>query len=288
MLFALACSQTQRIAAKDGDTIVTDFGAKLQVVRHAEGQARIVYNAAERWVVVLLDHTGTGGRPDGFVDASYYFREVQSWPWSERVEGAASIDEYSTVGDPLVGIGLKTAAGFVQLITNLGPSRGDAFSDPSATVVPFAGFGRGVSPRLDFDAAERQQAASARRAPPPGRATQPAASYGPVQTQIEGAPTANPPPLAPVRVGGNIPIPRRIVDVRPVLPAVAEQAGIRGVVILEIVIETDGSIRDAKVLRSIPLLDQPALDAARQWRYDVTQLNGRPVPVIMTVTVAFQ
>jgi protein TonB len=41
------------------------------------------------------------------------------------------------------------------------------------------------------------------------------------------------------------------------------------------------------VLRSIPLLDQAAIDAVRQWTYTPTLLNGVPVPVIMTVTVNF-
>ena len=42
-----------------------------------------------------------------------------------------------------------------------------------------------------------------------------------------------------------------------------------------------------RVLRSIPLLDQAATDAVRQWEYTPTLLNGVPVPVIMTVTVTF-
>ncbi len=95
------------------------------------------------------------------------------------------------------------------------------------------------------------------------------------------------PSSAPVRVGGNIRIPRRIVDAAPVTPEVARQARVTGVVILEIIIDTDGSMRDVKVLRSIPLLDQAAIDAARQWRYEPTLLNGVPVPVVMTATVNF-
>jgi periplasmic protein TonB len=58
-------------------------------------------------------------------------------------------------------------------------------------------------------------------------------------------------------------------------------------VILEITIGPDGRVSDAKVLRSIPLLDAAALDAVRKWRYEPTLLNGAPVPVIMTVTVNF-
>jgi TonB family protein len=97
-----------------------------------------------------------------------------------------------------------------------------------------------------------------------------------------------PPPNAPVRVGGNIRQPEKLKDVRPVYPKEAQDARVQGVVILEIVIGTDGKVQDAKILRSIPLFDQAALDAVRQWEYSVTQLNGTPVPVIMTVTVNFR
>jgi periplasmic protein TonB len=47
-------------------------------------------------------------------------------------------------------------------------------------------------------------------------------------------------------------------------------------------------VQNARVLRSIPLLDNAALDAVRQWVFTPTLLNGSPVPVIMTVTVNFQ
>ena len=49
----------------------------------------------------------------------------------------------------------------------------------------------------------------------------------------------------------------------------------------------NGKVQNARVLRSIPLLDQAALDAVKQWEYTPTLLNGVPVPVIMTVTVQF-
>ena len=45
---------------------------------------------------------------------------------------------------------------------------------------------------------------------------------------------------------------------------------------------------DVKVLRGLPLLDQAAIEAVRQWVYTPTLLNGEPVPVMMTVTVNFK
>jgi protein TonB len=49
----------------------------------------------------------------------------------------------------------------------------------------------------------------------------------------------------------------------------------------------DGKITNARVLRSVPMLDQAALDAVMQWEFTPTRLNGQPVPVLMTVTVQF-
>jgi protein TonB len=72
-----------------------------------------------------------------------------------------------------------------------------------------------------------------------------------------------------------------------VYPDDALAARIQGVVILEAVIAPSGSVSDARVLRSVPGLDQAAVDAVRQWEFTPTLLNGVPVAVIMTVTVNF-
>lgn len=90
-----------------------------------------------------------------------------------------------------------------------------------------------------------------------------------------------------VRVGGKIKAPAKVRDVRPMYPPVAQAARISGMVILELRVNQDGFVSDARVLRSIPLLDQAAVDAVMQWRFTPTLLNGQPVPVIMTVTVNF-
>ena len=90
-----------------------------------------------------------------------------------------------------------------------------------------------------------------------------------------------------VRVGGNVRAPAQRRRVNPVYPPIAESARVQGVVILEAGIGEDGRVRDARVLRSIPLLDMAALDAVKQWEYEPVLLNGAAVPVIMTVTVQF-
>ena len=93
--------------------------------------------------------------------------------------------------------------------------------------------------------------------------------------------------LQPVRVGGQIKAPTQIKKVQPVYPADAQAAKVQGVVIMEAIIGVDGRVADARVLRSVPLLDQAAVDAVKQWEYTPTLLNGVPTPVIMTVTVTF-
>ena len=115
----------------------------------------------------------------------------------------------------------------------------------------------------------------------------PGGVVGGVVGGLPDAPPPPPPPQAPVRVGGNIKPPTKTRDIKPIYPAIAQSARVQGVVIIEATIGPDGKVKDAKVLRSIPLLDQAALDAVKQWEFTPTLLNGVPVPVIMTVTVNF-
>jgi len=91
----------------------------------------------------------------------------------------------------------------------------------------------------------------------------------------------------PLRIGGQTKAPTRTYYVAPEYPQEAKAARVSGIVIVEAVIGRDGTVTDAKVIRSIALLDEAALAAVRQWRYTPTTLNGNPVPVIMTATVNF-
>jgi protein TonB len=58
-------------------------------------------------------------------------------------------------------------------------------------------------------------------------------------------------------------------------------------VVLEATIDAQGRVTDVRVLRSVPLLDQAAIDAVRRWEFSPTHLNGVAIPVVMTVTVNF-
>jgi protein TonB len=110
----------------------------------------------------------------------------------------------------------------------------------------------------------------------------PGGAFGGVEGGMPGAPIEE-----PVRVGGEVQPPKKVKDVRPEYPPTARAARVEGTVILEAVIDERGVVADVRVLKSIPLLDEAAVDAVKQWRYQATLLNGEAVPVVMTVTVNF-
>jgi protein TonB len=114
-------------------------------------------------------------------------------------------------------------------------------------------------------------------------------SFGDCNCAVEAVPPSPPPALqTPIRhIGGDIKPPQKLTEVAPVYPPLARAARVEGVVILEAVIGEDGVVRDIRVLRSVPLLDAAAMEAVRQWLFTPTRLNGEPVPVVMTITVAF-
>lgn len=96
-----------------------------------------------------------------------------------------------------------------------------------------------------------------------------------------GAPDSN----GVFQVGGGIAAPRRFGNAS--YPSEALAAGIGGAVSAEITVNEAGVVTDARVLKSVPLLDDAALKAVKEWRYDPTIVDGKAVPIKMTVTVNF-
>jgi TonB family protein len=91
-----------------------------------------------------------------------------------------------------------------------------------------------------------------------------------------------------VRPGGAIRPPTKVKDVAPVYPAIARSNRIGGTVQLELTLGPDGKVVNAQVLKSVPLLNQAALDAVREWEYAPTKVKGVAVPVIFNVAIDFQ
>ena len=104
---------------------------------------------------------------------------------------------------------------------------------------------------------------------------------------LKAGPPSNPDATGAYRIGGGLMPPKKIKDVAPVYPPIAQEARVQGVVIMEARVDEHGNVSDVRVLRSIPLLDKAAIDAVRQWQYTPTTMNGVAVPVIMTLTVNF-
>jgi TonB family protein len=104
------------------------------------------------------------------------------------------------------------------------------------------------------------------------------------------AAVSNPAPAAAdaVRIAGrDVPWPKRTKSVTPTYPPAAAAVGQRGIVIVQMLVGPDGKVASAEVVRSVPPFDAPALSAVRQWEYEVTRVNGQPVPVQLTIPITF-
>ena len=97
-----------------------------------------------------------------------------------------------------------------------------------------------------------------------------------------------PEPDVPLRVGGSVKAPVAIIHTPPVYPEIAKRARVSGVVVIEAIIDKQGRVKNAKILRGLPMgLDQSALDALKQWTFHPATLDGRPVEVFYVLTINF-
>jgi TonB family protein len=86
----------------------------------------------------------------------------------------------------------------------------------------------------------------------------------------------------------TIPEPRKLKHVAPDYPEDAQRGRIQGSVFIECVVSPQGKVAELRVLRGIPELNKAALAAVKRWEYTPTLLDGKAVPVTMTVTVNFR
>jgi hypothetical protein len=123
---------------------------------------------------------------------------------------------------------------------------------------------------------EKPQPAGATPSDPP-RATAPVAPVSPAPPRGPAAADAD---EVPLRVGGDVPTPKKIKHVDPVFPA-----GTRGGVIAEVRIDREGKVVDVLILRADTGLAEAAEDAIRQWVYEPVRVKGRPVSVLLPVSL---
>jgi TonB family protein len=91
----------------------------------------------------------------------------------------------------------------------------------------------------------------------------------------------------PLRAGGGFGEPARTAFVQPRYPEEAIKARIQGQMYVEVLIDEDGAVSDARAEGLFPLLDTAALESVRQWRFEPTILYGKRVPVVLGIRVEF-
>ncbi len=92
----------------------------------------------------------------------------------------------------------------------------------------------------------------------------------------------------PYRPGSGIEPPRLVREIKAEYTEEARRRSLSGEILLEIVVRTDGSVGDVRVLRGLGAgLEQKAVQAVRKWRFDPARRKGVPVDVIVEVAVEF-
>ena len=90
--------------------------------------------------------------------------------------------------------------------------------------------------------------------------------------------------------GKSVTYPRVIREVKPQYTADAMRAQIQGAVFLECIVLPDGTVGDVRVVKSLDStfgLDQEAIRAAKQWRFQPGTRDGIAVPVVVTIELTF-
>jgi protein TonB len=95
-------------------------------------------------------------------------------------------------------------------------------------------------------------------------------------------------PEVPLPVGGDVKSAKLTSKVDAIYPAMAKNQHISGDVRVDALIDANGRVTTMKVISGPTLLHQAAMDALRQWKYQPATLDGKPVPMHLTVTLQFR
>jgi len=90
-------------------------------------------------------------------------------------------------------------------------------------------------------------------------------------------------------VGGGVSAPRAIYKPDPEYSPEAREAKYQGTVVLSLVVAPDGRAHELRVVRSLGMgLDEKAIEAVKQWRFEPARKEGKPVAVAIDVEVNFR
>jgi TonB family protein len=95
-------------------------------------------------------------------------------------------------------------------------------------------------------------------------------------------------PEAPLPIGGDVKTAKLISSVSPTYPMLAKNQHISGDVLIDALIDPTGHVTTMKVISGPTLLHQSAMAALRLWKYQPATLDGKPVPMHLTVTLQFR
>jgi len=95
-------------------------------------------------------------------------------------------------------------------------------------------------------------------------------------------------PEVPLPVGGDVKPARLLSSVPPMYPSLAKAQHLTGDVSIDALIDANGKVSSMKVVSGPALLRQAAMDALRQWKYQPASLDGKAVPMHLTVTLQFR
>ena len=95
-------------------------------------------------------------------------------------------------------------------------------------------------------------------------------------------------PVAPLPVGGDVKQAKLISSVPPAYPTLAKNQHVSGNVLIDALIDPNGRVTTMKIVSGPTLLQQAAMDALKQWKYQPATLDGKAVPMHLTVTIQFR
>lgn len=204
------------ISAKDGDRILVDDDARIQIVRRRQATVRTIFIQEERLLIVLVDYSKPGEFPDGMVDWAFNFYQVEGiWPLGPRWEALTAMFQYEGDQSRPSGLAFETSRGLVQLV----PRRQEASIPDTRAVAVLSHSGSSGNPRrgVSFAEAETVQLADAARSKASGATV--STLMGPGGSGVTGTGTASVSATFGTAVSGGVRgpngAPRTIPDVAP-------------------------------------------------------------------------
>ncbi len=88
--------------------------------------------------------------------------------------------------------------------------------------------------------------------------------------------------------GDGMSLPRLLEGPEPVYPRAAREARVEGTLLAKCVITTKGALRGCRIIKSLPFLDEPVIEALAHRRYAPVMFQGRPVNVEYVISLRFE